>query len=131
MACRHYPVKFRLTDSSLFSGVLPMPSASGPPALFNVSGTSSSSISVFWEEPRAPNGKIDFYQLQFGGESVQVENATEFTLTGLAKNSKYIISLKVILSDDVNRDPGPKTGVAPQWYCPPTVSRPSRSYDVL
>ncbi|XP_069969954.1 receptor-type tyrosine-protein phosphatase F [Penaeus vannamei] len=68
--------------------------ASGPPALFNVSGTSSSSISVFWEEPRAPNGKIDYYQLQFGGESVQVENATEFTLTGLAKNSKYIISLK-------------------------------------
>ncbi|ROT62176.1 putative receptor-type tyrosine-protein phosphatase V-like [Penaeus vannamei] len=70
--------------------------ASGPPALFNVSGTSSSSISVFWEEPRAQNGKIDFYQLQFGGESVQVENATEFTLTGLAKNSKYIISLKFL-----------------------------------
>lgn len=77
-----------------------MPSASGPPASLNVSATSSSSISVFWEEPLAPNGKIDGYELTVVGDAVQVQNVTEHTITGLAKNSNYNISLKVILVDD-------------------------------
>ncbi|XP_037801428.1 receptor-type tyrosine-protein phosphatase H-like isoform X2 [Penaeus monodon] len=68
--------------------------ASGPPASLNVSATSSSSISVFWEEPLAPNGKIDGYELTVGGDAVQVQNVTEHTITGLAKNSNYNISLK-------------------------------------
>lgn len=88
-------MKFHLTDSPS-----PMPSASGPPASLNVSATSSSSISVFWEEPLAPNGKIDGYELTVVGDAVQVQNVTEHTITGLAKNSNYNISLKVILVDD-------------------------------
>ncbi|XP_047501923.1 receptor-type tyrosine-protein phosphatase H-like [Penaeus chinensis] len=68
--------------------------ASGPPASLNVSGTSSSSISVFWKEPLTPNGRIDGYKLKFGGDAVQVQNVTEYTITGLAKNSNYNISLQ-------------------------------------
>ncbi|XP_037774506.1 uncharacterized protein LOC119571127 [Penaeus monodon] len=50
--------------------------------------------SVFGEEPLAPNGKIDGYELTVGGDAVQVQNVTEHTITGLAKNSNYNISLK-------------------------------------
>ncbi|XP_063598052.1 receptor-type tyrosine-protein phosphatase delta-like isoform X2 [Penaeus indicus] len=68
--------------------------ASGPPASLNVSGTSSSSISVFWKEPLTPNGRIDGYELKVGDVVEEVQNVTEHTITGLAKHSNYNISVK-------------------------------------
>ncbi|XP_042856155.1 phosphatidylinositol phosphatase PTPRQ-like isoform X2 [Penaeus japonicus] len=68
--------------------------APGPPASFNATGTSSSSISVSWEEPLAANGVIDGYQLVVENDVREVENVTQYTINGLVKNSNYNLSLR-------------------------------------
>lgn len=74
------------------------PAAPGPPASFNATGTSSSSISVSWEEPLAANGVIDGYQLVVENDVREVENVTQYTINGLVKNSNYNLSLRVMIT---------------------------------